>query len=124
MITRRNKLNLDAREVQLAISFSSVDVKHWLREYMSRCNGGALTEDEAKTYFRVDYLSEQEVRYWSERDPIVFGNFDQPWRSRLSGWLWSRILAEGYLVQSSTEPDKYYYTDKGIALYRHNFSRR
>ena len=119
MITRRNKIAPDAKEVQLSISFGPADVRHWFRHLLALTHGRASTEQEALADIKADSWSEQELRHLLEHDPAVFRYFDQPWRSRLSGWLWARLVDEGYLIQSSTAPDRFYISDKGASLYRH-----
>lgn len=123
MITRRNKINLNAKEVQLSISFTSADVKHWVRHLMSLGMepDPSVNDQEHVQYIRSIPWTEHDLLTWAKSDPAVFRFLDEPWRSSLAAWLLSRIVAEGYIEKSPVEQDKYYISAKGGALYRRNF---
>lgn len=114
MIVRNRKINPKSVEVQLSISWGKADVKAWMAEYMLilTCSGEpALAES-----LRNMKHTEPDTRYFFEHAATAFANYEEPWRSELSAWLWCQIVNYGYMRESASEPGVYYMSEKAFAL--------
>lgn len=110
MITRRNRINYRAKEVSLAVAFGQADVKRWLKDFLN-----SFTFDDLESFQSLDFR-EQDLRYYAEHDPFVFGSFEQPWRSHLSAWLWTQWQDASYFTASATQEGIYFFSPKALAL--------
>lgn len=121
MITRKRKINPNATEVQLAISFSLADVRRWLELYVDLFLSPLTQHEKRETTLeraRSWKETEDNLRYWLEHDKNVFANYEEPFRSQLSCWAWCQIVSKGYLTPSGTKEGEYLPTEKLLKLIR------
>lgn len=98
MIVRNHKINKNADEIQLRMSFSKVDVLKWLRLLGSTYN----SDEETRQWFLSHTFDENDIRYFFEHHGQALASLDTKWREELSGWAWNVAVREKFLVQSST----------------------
>lgn len=117
MIVRKRKINPTAKEIQLSISFSSADIRRWMKEYACLvCMPIFQPIEEAIDECRNCTETEEGMRYFFEHRPSVFLNFESPHRQQLSGWAFAQSVALGYLVPSAVREGEYFFTDKFFSL--------
>ncbi len=118
MIIRNRKINPNAKEVMLSVSFTSADVRRWLEEYANlRCRRiFDETLEEVIEDARHKRETEESMRFFFEHQPSVFRNYEAPYRQQLSAWAWAQIVSLGYLTQSATKPEEFLFTDKFLNL--------
>ena len=91
MIFRQSKINLSADEISFQLSYSVVDVKRWMVQYLCILNRCGI-EDFAET--------EQNIRHWLEHE--IFVNFPLKHSGQLSKWVVATGLRKKYLSESAT----------------------
>lgn len=99
MILRNKKISTSSDIVQLHVSFSSVDVKGWLRYY-----AWLYERDTESGKQKAQSIPQNEIdlRYWFEHEPRALANWETKWREQLSAWAWATAVRCGFLVQSVT----------------------
>ena len=60
--------------------------------------------------------TEESLRYFFEHRPSIFLNYEAPYRQQLSAWAWMQAVLLGYLTQSATKPEEYFFTDKFLVF--------
>jgi len=110
MVLRNKKISTSSDVVQLHISFSSVDIKTWLRYYAWLY---ARDTEAGKRMAQSIPQNEIDMRYWFEHEYRVFGGFEIKWREQLSAWAWATAVRCGFLVQSVTpgKENEFYLAD-------------
>lgn len=110
MIIRDRKINVNAAEIRLSVSFSKVDVLKWLKYYSYL---GSLHDSDGGQWWLSIPQTEKDVRYWLEHDCMALGSFEDGLRKQLSAWAWNVAVREKYFEQSSTpgKDNEYYPTD-------------
>ncbi len=115
MIIRKNNLNVNSKEVQFAICYSVADVKSFLKRLISTMYSPQTSEVGLNLLLK-DLITEREIRQVAERAEWAFANFEQPWRSQLSGWLWASIIREGFVQKSASNEFGYFFSAKSLEL--------
>lgn len=113
MIIRNRSINPKSAEVQLAVSFGKPDVKSFMTEFIQIHTMGDKTLAENVRAWKFD---EAGVRYFAEHRESIFANYEEPWRSQLSAWLWCQLLSYGFLRESASEPGNFYLSERAFGL--------
>jgi len=118
MIIRKKRISNTSKEIQLSISFSSADIRRWMKECAClMCRPVCLQPiEESIEEWRNYTETEEGMRYFFEHRPSVFLNFESPHRQQLSGWAFAQSVALGYLVPSAVREGEYFFTDKFFLL--------
>lgn len=93
MIFRTNDISNNADEISFKLSFSYIDCKRWLAQYLSiliRCGITDYTDNESS------------IRHWLEQEP--FKNYPVKYAERLSRWAVSTAIRKKFLSPSATNP--------------------
>ena len=118
MIIRNRKINPNAKEIMLSVSFTSADIRRWMEELANlMC---MYLGDEEKRQEAIENArkrdTEEGMRYFFEHQPSIFKNYESPYRQQLSAWAWAQSVKLGYLTPSATKPEEYLFTDKFFSL--------
>lgn len=120
MITRKQRINPNATEVQVAVSYGAADIRRFVGNFMRPSLFGPpdkiMYPDEFVKDWRTYDFAEQELRYTFEVHPAIFGNYEQPWRNQLSGWAFQQCIRLGYIVASAAVEGRYYFSPKAIDM--------
>lgn len=118
MITRKRKVNINAKEVQISVCFTQADIRRWMEDYANiLCRRVCdQTREEAIGEAMNWRESEDSLRYFFEHRPSIFLNYEAPYRQQLSAWAFQQSVSSGYIVQSTARPNEYLLTDKFFAL--------
>lgn len=108
-------MNVNSKEVQFAICYSVADVKSFLKRLISTMYSPQTSEVGLNLLLK-DLITEREIRQVAERAEWAFANFEEPWRSQLSGWLWASIVREGFVQKSASNEFGYFFSPKSLEL--------
>lgn len=115
IVRRKQKLNPNSADVQLAISYGAPDIKRIMQRFMRVLIKDPKDEDTV-TLWRNYGETEAGMRYYLENDPTIFGNYDEPWKSQLSEWVWRQLVKQNFYKQSGTDESIYFLTEKSLGL--------
>ena len=106
MILRNKRIGLKAEEVQIQVGFGLPDVKRFILMYTDILSkyGNMLR----------DPVHEQDLRYFFEHHGEIFLSWPEKWREQLSAWAWCCAVRHGFLRQSATNENTFYFTDKAV----------
>lgn len=111
MIFRTNtKINDGAEEVSFRISYSHVDCKRWLVQYVSLLRHCGIIDGE--NIFDFTSENESHLRHWLERE--LFKDFPQKYSEQLSRWAISTAIRKKYVSCSATSPTTLIFADSII----------
>lgn len=102
MIFRVNqRISNSADEVSFRLSYSSVDVKRWMLQYLTiliRCGVNDLTD------------SEQSLRTWLQNEP--FRSHPSKYAEQLSRWAVATAIRKKILTPSEANPNALIFSDE------------
>ena len=93
MIFRDSQIRIDSDEIRFKISYSHIDCKRWLQQYLViliKCDMDDFSESEAS------------IRYWLEHD--IFKAYPVKYSERLSQWVIATSLRKKFLSVSASNP--------------------
>lgn len=108
MILRKKKLNIKNETIEVAVSFSEVDVKEWLFLFAWLFHKGLK---EGQEFVKTMPVTEMDIRYWLEHEPHALKTWPDKWREQISAWAWATMLRKKYLVPSATKENTYFLAD-------------
>ena len=108
MIVRNRRIGKDASEIQLSLSYTSVDVRkmvQWIFAcyYIKGCD--FLEEKELATPH-----SQQEIIELFQCDWRCFGNYADKWSRLLGEWAFRTCISKGYIQESAKHPNTFFFT--------------
>ena len=112
MILRNRLIDCKADEISMQLSYSVPDVKRMLRDIISlyfwHNSDWFLVECMAEAY------DEPTIIGLFECYPKGFAIFPSKWKTAMSRWAFSVAVREGYIIRSTADETKYYFTEKVI----------
>lgn len=97
MIVRKRNINVEADEIQLAISYGKPDIKEWCRELYAKiaCWPKVLA---------MTWSQEEIISYFSQN---CFSEFQPKYRVQLARWATAAAIRAGYFVEDVILPRTY-----------------
>lgn len=110
MIFRNSRINLDSDEVAFQVSYSHIDVKRWLIQYVAKLQNCGIIDNETI----MDCTSEMEanLRHWLELGPLK--GFSNKHAEKLSRWAINAAVRKKYLSPSATNPTTFIFAESII----------
>jgi len=99
MILRNRRINLDADEIMLSVSFTKADVKRILTDAVALHYWKGI--DRLLRLHMEEPKPETEFRELIEHHPSFFG-FPEKWRAELSRWAFASALRQNLIKKSAT----------------------
>lgn len=101
MVLRERKINCQANDIKLSLSFGVPDCRAFMKMYADIV--GDIQKDCPS--------SEHDVRYWLEHDGRAFLSWPTKWREQLSGWCFATAVRNKLLIPTAADPNRYYLAD-------------
>jgi len=122
MIIRNKRISKFADEVQLCVSYTSVDIKkmvQWLfRCYYHKDCKWLIPQELATPH------TEQDIIELFQCDPKCFANYQDKWSRLLSEWAFNISLKEGFIQKSATTENAYFFSPKCVQKKRGRPSKK
>ena len=109
MILRNKRINKNADEIQLSVSYGLPDIKRmvqWLFFLYGWHNCDHLLQEKLNQPH-----TEQEMLEFFQNDLKCFGNFETKWAEQLSEWAFLSCIRNKFIIQSTIDENKFYFTE-------------
>lgn len=112
MILRNKKLKTTSATAEISVSFSSADVRNWVKMYAYTFTKGRTSGSDYE-YARTALMDEEDVRWYFEHEGRILLSWPTKWKEQLSAWAWAVAIREGFLKPSATpgHENEFYFAD-------------